>query len=798
MKNLLLFIIFLFSAQTHFSQSSDSQNKTHILIPPIYQNLKDFSEGLAPVKKDGKWGFVDKYGVIVIEFKYQDAEVFSEGLAGVKLSGNWGFIDAKGQLIIPHRFKEVKEFKEGIAAVNKNGFWGGINTKGDEVIPFDYDEIHSFSEGLAVVVKGEYYQEAGKVYKEGEKHSFVNKLGKETIMMFERKVMPFQEDLAPVKEGNQWGFIDRNKKIGGIPTQFDTVSQFSESYAAVKTRGRWGFINKKGQYIIEPNYVCAGNFSEGLVNVKKSNKWGYIDASGNTKIEFTYDSTAAFSEELALVKMNDKFGFISKSNEKLIPIKYEQARSFSNGAAAFKTNGKWGFITLNSKKPKPIQGKLTYDLNGKQKPLANAIVKLANHSDSSITDQNGVFILKALEFNENTTLTVIPKNNEKKVVLYSIENEKIGNLTEKDVSSFEYKFLKSDIPKLIVPEEEEVTMIFKGKLLTTVKGKKIPLSNVKVKFSHSEESTTTDQNGDFTLTTENYIEEATLQVETSDKVADVIVANHLGKEIAPMNLITKEQFEYKFLKSEYPKMLVPEEEEVSPVFRGKLLTEKNNVLSPIANATIQFSNGKEKVISDEYGDFELKTYGIESEMILKVVTKADVSNVIITTQGGKEIGKMTSTKEKSFEYKFLKEDLNILLQTEIEEDVEMAFRNADKSGDLIISQPIHYAFGKYELEASSYNTLDKIVKILNENPKVKLEVISHTDASGTDSFNMILSNKRAETVVKYLTSNGVNKKRLSSIGKGETEIRNRCVDNVNCSEKEHEFNRRTEFKFIMN
>ncbi len=77
----------------------------------------------------------------------------------------------------------------------------------------------------------------------------------------------------------------------------------------------------------------------------------------------------------------------------------------------------------------------------------------------------------------------------------------------------------------------------------------------------------------------------------------------------------------------------------------------------------------------------------------------------------------------------------------------------------------------------------------------KLLVISHTDSQGDDDRNLKLSIKRSETVISYLSSIGIKMDRLKAEGKGEKEIRNRCVNGVDCSDKEHEYNRRTEFKF---
>jgi outer membrane protein OmpA-like peptidoglycan-associated protein len=81
------------------------------------------------------------------------------------------------------------------------------------------------------------------------------------------------------------------------------------------------------------------------------------------------------------------------------------------------------------------------------------------------------------------------------------------------------------------------------------------------------------------------------------------------------------------------------------------------------------------------------------------------------------------------------------------------------------------------------------------NPALKLAIESHTDAKGEDSYNLTLSTKRSQTVVNYLISKGIATSRLSAKGFGETQIKNRCKNGVDCSELEHELNRRTEFKF---
>ena len=78
----------------------------------------------------------------------------------------------------------------------------------------------------------------------------------------------------------------------------------------------------------------------------------------------------------------------------------------------------------------------------------------------------------------------------------------------------------------------------------------------------------------------------------------------------------------------------------------------------------------------------------------------------------------------------------------------------------------------------------------------KLEVISHADSRGTDSYNMYLSQKRSKVAVNYLISKGIDSSRLKGIGYGESKLINSCDDGNTCSEEDHAKNRRIEFKLI--
>lgn len=109
---------------------------------------------------------------------------------------------------------------------------------------------------------------------------------------------------------------------------------------------------------------------------------------------------------------------------------------------------------------------------------------------------------------------------------------------------------------------------------------------------------------------------------------------------------------------------------------------------------------------------------------------------------------------------------------------------------------IYYEYDKWDLLKESEAELDKIVTILKENPDLIIELGSHTDARGTDEYNMKLSQKRSESAVNYIISKGIDASRIIAKGYGESQLVNKCGNNVECTEAEHLQNRRTTFKII--
>lgn len=264
-------------------------------IPFVYDAAFCFSEGLGPVEKNGKWGYVDKTGREVIPCQYEDAFSFKEGLGLVKKNGKMGYVDKTGQEVISCQYDACGAFCEGLAWVLKNGKSGYIDKAGREVVPCQYESASDFSEGLGLVEKN-------------GKSGYVDKTGREVV-----------------------------------PCQYDGGDSFCEDFAIVLKNGKMGYVDKTGREVIHCQYDACGAFSEGLANVLKNGKQGYVDKTGREVIPCQYESAFAFSEGLAAVSKNYKMRYIDKTGREVIYCS-NMCYSFLGGLGRIRKKGKWGYI----------------------------------------------------------------------------------------------------------------------------------------------------------------------------------------------------------------------------------------------------------------------------------------------------------------------------------------------------------------------------------------------------------------------------------------------------------------------
>ncbi len=301
--------------------------------------IRGDSEGLFLVSEDGKYGYVNIKGNLVIPLIYDSAGSFSDGLARVMKDGRRLYIDKTGKEIFSTNYKWTYDFSEGLVFVkNDKGEYGFLNKKGEIAIPFrklenEYD-TYDFKEGLSRV-------------KRNGKYGFMDKTGKIVIPCIYTNVGNFSEGVAYVDTKKGRGYIDKNGKVI-IPCSYFGGADCSEGMIQILAGNRRDFrptkyFDKSGKLVIPSIYDYGENFSEGMAVIGTEGKYYVIDKKGKKILTINgYDEVyTGFKAGVLVVEKNNKFGCIDKSGKEVIPCIYEQINSFDeNGIAGAIRDGK--------------------------------------------------------------------------------------------------------------------------------------------------------------------------------------------------------------------------------------------------------------------------------------------------------------------------------------------------------------------------------------------------------------------------------------------------------------------------
>ena len=284
----------------------------------VVQAAAESEIALFEVTVNGKQGFIDKHGKIVIEPKYEKVFQFSNGLAAIQVGEVWGFIDYQDNVIVEPKFIQVAPFSDGYAAVKLEKFtdqWGFIDTEGKLVIEPQFDHVEDFRNGIAKV---------GMVALRGVLLSVIADVGPEL----------------------DYHYIDIHGNKVPEPAPEHYASGKPGELISFHKGGLVGFVNARGEVVIEPQFLAAGEFSDGLACVCKERLFGYIDESGEFVIPPTFQYANEFSDGLAGVQIEEgKWGFINKSGKIVIPASYNWVYGgFREGLAQVTVAGRVGYI----------------------------------------------------------------------------------------------------------------------------------------------------------------------------------------------------------------------------------------------------------------------------------------------------------------------------------------------------------------------------------------------------------------------------------------------------------------------
>ncbi|MGZ3942717.1 MAG: OmpA family protein, partial [Bacteroidia bacterium] len=283
------------------------------------------------------------------------------------------------------------------------------------------------------------------------------------------------------------------------------------------------------------------------------------------------------------------------------------------------------------------------------------------------------------------------------------------------------------------------------------------------------------------------------------------IIDEAGTTILTSKLMEKGKFKFELLPTdaELMSLMKVEDQPLHIDFKGKLVAD-NDDKTPLSSIKFLLLNEREEIISfnmtDNSGGFNFSgllpsgRYNFAIDVLDS--KKIPFNKIYVTDERGKIIKEIVKNPEGLFKFNLLQSEKMLLSKISVEDfDPWMKLVNlgiTKKETEII--ENIYYESGSAKILPDAEIILNKAVDALKKNPKLVLEVQSHTDATASDEFNMDLSQKRAATAVDYLVANGIDKKRLTAKGFGETQLTNRCANGVECSNEEHRQNRRTVFK----
>ena len=222
---------------------------------------------------------------------------------------------------------------------------------------------------------------------------------------------------------------------------------------------------------------------------------------------------------------------------------------------------------------------------------------------------------------------------------------------------------------------------------------------------------------------------------------------------------------------------------VNYFLKGVTMTHNDQdslVILPKTKVDLQDVNGEvlENTITGDNGDFLFRVYEHEHYQIIGEHTE-DEDQYLKTRLEFNTFGKSTPQEELT------------KLVTNVYFDTLLVLEKIEKD-KVFVLKDIYYDLDKWNIRPDAEIELDKLVLILLDNPNIKIELSSHTDARAPDEYNMTLSHRRANSVVRYVISQGINKHRLTAKGYGETKL---IIQDAQ-TEDQHQINRRTEFKIL--
>lgn len=276
-----------------------ADNNGKLLAPLIYESIygiringRDihYHQEFYKVRKQGKWGVIDKNGNETLTCEYDNIQDYigETGLIAVEKNDLHGMLDMDFKWVVPCRYEGLSTVKQKSKIwFRENGLWGMMDMALQIIIPAQYEENGWIYDGRIRVSKGKRY-------------GIIDTTGKTIIpVSYESLGDKFHNGLIIAMKGKKWGALDTNH-VTVIPFIYDEIRNFSKQITGVKKGTKFGFIDRNNKTITDYQYDFIGHgwYMDGLTEVRRDGKIGYVNEQAMEVIPCIYDEENGFNPRL--------------------------------------------------------------------------------------------------------------------------------------------------------------------------------------------------------------------------------------------------------------------------------------------------------------------------------------------------------------------------------------------------------------------------------------------------------------------------------------------------------------------
>ncbi|MES2734384.1 MAG: WG repeat-containing protein [Bacteroidota bacterium] len=306
-----------------------------------YTDIRDFDEEYATVKKDYRWGILNKTGKIIKPLVYRDIVRTGKFTYNLLPMPQWKVVDQQNNQKFSYEFEDVRAVNEVLYSYQLEGKRGLMTEKGEIITPPVYERIAPITGDLTVVQMN-------------RKYGVIDKTG-QTILSndYDNILIDSLTALIQTKNGAKIGVYNKlGKQI--IPIRHDAVRVQPDGTLVINLGGKWGTTDTKGSSIIPIQYQFIGDFSFGKARAKLQEGMGVIDTKGNWLVEPLFEDTHIINDSLCVYFTNGRSGIIN-THQKAMRLAVDSLGVMDNGYILVKNLGKYGLYNQQAKEIIPIQ-----------------------------------------------------------------------------------------------------------------------------------------------------------------------------------------------------------------------------------------------------------------------------------------------------------------------------------------------------------------------------------------------------------------------------------------------------------